>query len=30
MFDFLGTEKYFYFFIEGSPIRRAVFEKFAK
>lgn len=30
LFDFLGTVQFFYSFIEGSPIRHAVFEKFAK
>jgi hypothetical protein len=28
--DFLGTVKFIYSFIEGSPIRHAVFERFAK
>lgn len=30
VFDFLGTIQFIYSFIEGSPIRHAVFEKFAK
>ncbi|XP_060863377.1 zinc finger MYM-type protein 1-like [Metopolophium dirhodum] len=30
VFDFLGTVQFIYSFIEGSPIRHAVFEKFAK
>jgi len=30
IFDFLGTIQFIYSFIEGSPIRHAVFEWFAK
>ncbi|KAL4091829.1 hypothetical protein QTP88_026451 [Uroleucon formosanum] len=30
VFDFLGTVQFIYSFIEGSPIRHAVFERFAK